>query len=314
MRIFPTALALAALCFVSCVSTGGAGSGKAKSLAPASDIPVLAYDDAKEGAIIASPVEGRFLRSEPDAGGLLKVLISCELNYYWEGAEAVCRYETIVGGLKTVAPGLDELKSGTELGTMSANPYLTSRCPSLDPFMIRMFSAPVSSEGYWYFAPEWFIPSRTQWLTFRGVESFPAAAQDFYRRWRDENEAAGDATIHYFPNLDRIEVPLRLSALPTRAQANGALALTEKYFYHREGLFTLENFIDLPGEYDAMLYWQDGFDDYLAKEYKLGSPLWVYCSIYALDHANKRVIVCARDFSRESNEETVRKLQAKAGK
>jgi hypothetical protein len=314
MRAFPAVFLLASLLLISCVSTQGA---RPEAGAPASsdkDIPVLTLNDSTEGAGIQSPAEGRLLGSKAGPDGLYSATIACKIDYFWKDAAASVAYELVFGGLSSVSPDLGAVKVGAEIGKASAKPYVTARCAALDPFLIRMSPAPVFSEGYWYFAPNWLLPDRTQWLTFRRVNSFKAAVEDFYRRWRDEGAGHGDATIHYFPNLDRIEAPIELASLPTPAEANSALAFTEDYFYKKKGVYSLESRIDLPGDYDAILYWQDGFDKYLADEYKLGSKLWIYCSIFTLDHANKRIIVCVRDFSLKPNDETIKLAMAKAKK
>lgn len=314
MRASPALFLLSSILLVSCVSTQGAKPGTGAPSSQAKDIPVLTLGEAAEGSDIQSPVEGIVIGSKAGPDGLYSVTIASKLEYFWKNATATVTYELVLGGLSSVSPGLGAVKVGAAVGKASAKPFITSRCGELDPFMVRMSPEPVYSEGYWYFSPNWLLPGRTQWLTFRRVNSFKDAVVDFYRRWRGEDAEHGDATIHYFPNLDRIEAPIVLSALPGPASPNAALAFTEDYFYKKRGVFALESLIDLPGGYDAILYWQPGFDTYLADEYKLGAKLWIYCSIYTLDHANKRIVVCVRDFSLKPNDETVRQAIAKARK
>ena len=53
----------------------------------------------------------------------------------------------------------------------------------IDEFMIRSTnSVPGRRLGHWFVSPWWIVPTATVYLSFRQVDSFEAAVQDFYGR------------------------------------------------------------------------------------------------------------------------------------
>lgn len=308
---------MAILAFASCSTMGGptaipAPPGEAGPSAQSPEelpFPLYTYAKAVEGSALLSPVDGYLRYEERDELGLSRAIIETSQEYYLDGKKLKMSYELAIGGLSSVDAEEGPIQAGDRVGTMSATPYISSRSAELDPFMLRQAdSAPASYKGLWWFAPAWLLPNSMQWLSFRQVPSLEAAIEDFYRRWADEeveNPEELSVTIHHFPDLDRIRVRFTLDSYPVAAQATQALLLTERNFYGRPGIFTLQNFLDLDAEFDAMIYWQKGFDGFLKDEYELGSPLWLYCSIFTLDHENGLIVVCVRDFSLVSDEEVI---------
>lgn len=263
--------------------------------------PHLVVNGATEGGEMVSPVSATLVGVETEAPGLVRAILSCEIRYYLPETEVTHSYELVVGGLREVTADTGPLQAGQRLGVASARPYVTARSAVLDPYLVRTSVNPPFRDTKWWFSPDWLIPSVTQWLSFRPVPTLEGAIEDFYQRWAVEQEPEGEATIHYFPNLDRIRAPFALKTYPTPVEPSAGLGLTEMAYY-RKGLFTLQSWVDLNGEYDAMLYWQTGFDGYLREEYVLGTPLWLYCSVYTLDHAKKLIVVCVRDFALRPDE------------
>ncbi|MBL8968140.1 MAG: hypothetical protein JNG85_14130, partial [Spirochaetaceae bacterium] len=254
-----------------------------------------------------SPVSGRVVAEKIETGDEKSILVLCRQAYYLGGKEESCEYELLLKNFKYDAKG-GTVEREAAIGTIAATTRLAARSRVLDPYMLRNTTAkPVFKDGFWYFFPAWLDPSRLQALSFRQVGSFEAAVADFYVRWarEDEKDDQSFATIHYFPELDRIRVKIKLDAYPVPANRTQALGMTELNFYRNPGLFVSESRFPMGGTYVPILYWQKGFKEYLEKEYVLGNELYVYCSIYTLDHANKAIVVCVRDFALKSDEDVI---------
>ncbi len=307
-------LIILAIGLASCVSNGSAARNAEKSWDSFAEptFPYLAFDDLSQNADFHSIIDGTFVKSEPDGNGNLRLILDCGFSYYLTQEITQSRYELVLGGFGSVTAKPGEIQEGDVLGSVRGLPYASARSADLEPWMIRSGSVPVFFEGYWWYYPAWLNPQKTQWLSFRPVDSLSAAVKDFYQRWASEENPAVGSTIHYFPNLDRIRTRIRLESYPVPVEPNDALSVTERKLYGRTGLFAFQNFIEQEGDYDIMLYWQQGFDRYLREEYRLGTDLWVYCSIFTLDHERKLIIVCARDFALKSDEEILSERELKA--
>jgi hypothetical protein len=172
----------------------------------------------------------------------------------------------------------------------------------------------VWKNNFWWFSPDWILSTVISVLSYRPVLSLEAAVDDFYQRWAQEHQEKVGATLHFFPALDRVRVKFALDEYPEKADRSSSLLLTEGSFYKKTGIFTLQNFVDLPTEYDVMLYWQNRFDEYLKNEYKLGSPIWLYCNILTLDHDRNLILVCVSEFALTANETIVEERKRAASK
>lgn len=289
------------ICLLSCTTTNN-NTGEKGIL-----FPYLLLTNPIEGAEIITPLSGELTHIEKDESGLLRAIIRAKYTYYYNDKVIETEYEAVIGGLLSVTAILGNVKKGDIIGTMSSEPYLSSRVKSIDPFMIRTsIGRGKKYMNYWWFTPDWLLPQVTQSMTFRPVDSLEDAIDDFYNRWFIENLTAEGATIHYFPEYDRIRVPFVLDRYPEKIlNRTQALAYTEMRFYRSPGLYTLEYPIYRENKYNATLYWQRNFDHYLRNEYKLGDILWLYCSIYTLDHHDKNIIICVRDFSLIPDEEVI---------
>lgn len=289
------------ICLLSCSTT--------KEIKDEAEIlfPYLQLTNPIEGAEILTPLSGELTHVEKDEKGFLLAIIRTRYRYYYENKIVVSEYEAVIGGLLTVTAIPGNVKAGDIIGTMSIEPYLSSRVRNFDPFMIRTsIGKGKKYKGYWWFTPDWLLPQVTQSMTFRPVDSLDNAIDDFYNRWDIEDLDAEGTTIHYYPEYDRIRVPYVLDRYPVEIlNRTQALAYTEMRFYRNPGLFTLEYPILRDNKYNATLYWQRNFDQYLRNEYKLGDTLWLYCSIYTLDHHEKNIIICVRDFSLIPDEEVI---------
>jgi hypothetical protein len=271
--------------------------------------PALRYSGDQSGKTLGCPLEGELVATGTGPDGQATATIRCSARYWYGGDDPIVQsYELVVGGLDRVVAAPGPLKADAPLGVAGAAPWLSARLPGLNPWAVRSSrTKPVRQADAWWFSPDWLVPGNTQTLSFRPVDDLEAALADFYARWADEGETAGarGTVLHYFPELDRIRVPVRLSQYPAAAPASPGLMLVEQQLYQRPGLFVSRNLIPRGKDYDAVLWWQKDFDRYLANEYTLGTPLWLYCSIYALDHDQRQIVVCVRDFTLRPDEAIV---------
>lgn len=267
----------------------------------------ITFNEEAYNSSLLSPVNGEVIKTEKNAEST-SIVIKCTTSYYLNGVKSNSVYELIITNIADYIRS-EKIDLETNLGLITNKTKIVARNTMLDPYMIRETTNPPQKIGdYYYFVPSWINPTRTDTLSFRQVDSFENAVIDFYTRWKSENDTneKSFATIHYFPNLDRIRVKIKLNQYPTVAKRTPALGLTETTYYGRS-IFILENVIDSKCEYKPVLYWQKGFDSYLRKEYNLNDDIYIYCSIYTLDHINKKIVICVRDFSKVSDEEIIGK-------
>jgi len=235
-----------------------------------------------------------------DEGDALKaIVIEAEVSYYFP-EKRVETYELVYGGMNTVnCQTGDAVEYNQNLGTAAEKAYVTARS-GLNPYMVIMSdSKPLSTGNQWYYSPDWLLDQITRWLSFRPVDSFSDAAADFYNRWKVEEEEPRGVTLHYFYNLDRIEFKTQLTEYPVPSRRGMAIGLVEASFYNRRQLFVEEQTVNdlLIDGHTIKLYWQHNFSSYLQEEYVLGDDIYIYGSIYAIDHENKEILVCIRDFA-----------------
>ncbi len=312
MRRYATASILSALSFsllvASCQSSSSGGAPRGLE-----DLPYPCYKltvDPSE-SIAYAPVDGEIAWSGRDPFGTIEIGIKASFTGYWKGKRVTVPYELVIGGLESASRTEGPVKAGDALGKASAVPYVTARSKSLEPTLLRMTRASALLHGsMWHYFPDWLVPDATQWLSFRQVDSFEAAVADFYRRWEIEGNDARGFTFHYFPDLDRIRVLLPLPEYPVKAFRTAAVEFIEKAYYDGRASFSFSNSLGSVAGHTVKLYWQESFNKYLRDEYVPGKPLWVYCSIYVIDHERKEIVVCARDFALKSDEEVVEERMA----
>jgi hypothetical protein len=296
------AAGIALLTALSSCATMGATGG----IGPAGDrFPSVLIHESNVGKVFYSPVDGAVV--DDFSFGPDSIVIRCQVGYYWKGEPATQEFDLIAIGVRTSFKG-DWVKAGDKLGTVLKGCRLTARADDLNPYMVTSSSSyPEYLDGAYYFSPDWLNPARVQLLTFRQVPSMRDSIDDFYRRWAAEVEAgeAGvdGATIHYFPDLDRVCAKINLEEFPSKARRTAGLSLVEYQLYGKPKAFAFESELYDASGYRAILYWTADMRGYLVDEYELGDDLYVYCNILALDHETKTIVVCASDFTLRSPEE-----------
>jgi hypothetical protein len=270
------------------------------------DLPCYGYSDASVDQDLISPVSGEIVDVETN-DNLSIISIECSHDYYLNGSKQIVTYEILISGIIDFV-NIKNVEEGAIIGKVSFDTKIVSRSKILDPYMIRLTSvAPFKLDSFYYYAPSWLIPTNTSYLSFRQVDSLEDAVIDFYNRWNNEEEEKADkgATLHHFPEYDRIRVKIKLEEYPSQLVPNTGLGLTVMTYYGN-AQFVYENKIESNCKYKPVIYWQKGFLDYLKDEYTLGNDIYIYCSIFALDHDVRKIVICARDFTLKSDEEIIK--------
>ena len=257
---------------------------------------------------LASIVNGSVTEVAEDELGYMRVAVEVSLSYYYEGTRTAV-FEYVFGGMKSVSVGPgDQVSVSQHLGLASPDSYMTARCGSLDPYMVRMTaSPPYKYKGLWYYSPDWAMAGRTAWLSFRPVPSFKYTMMDYYNRLIAGGEPAEGVTLRSLPSLDRIRAKVVLSGYPEPAERTEAVRLLEDEFFGGNRIYVFKTVFDddrING-YAPVILWQHDFDKYLASEYEPGSELFIYGTICAIDHENREILIGVRDFSLQSDEEIV---------
>jgi hypothetical protein len=274
--------------------------------------PALFWQDPVPGQTFYSETDGLITAVETEPDGRFRVVVASELSYFSSDGVRNEGYELVMGGLGSVNAEPGPVKRGDAIGTFSDRVYISARTASLNDYLLRMSGSHAFHDGHWYALPNWFIPSYTQWLSFRPVDDFQSAAADFLSRWRREDDISDSGfTIHYFPEYDRIRVPFVLEEYPQLIAPRESITVTEQQLLGHSGLIASAVPVALEDEeYDALLLWQGGFIEYLRDEYTLGETTWLYLSLYTIDHDRKQVLAFVRDFAPYPDEEIIEERRA----
>lgn len=302
---------------VSCTTIADGGTGGIFDDDPTSDVdwripdfPCLVFNKGTEGQALRSPIAGTVVAATRNSDGSSNAFVVTEALYFWMGRRESVEFEFIFCNVRGEVPR-GELNIGDSVGTIGQRSFMTTRHAEFHHYLaLTTMSDPNRRGGYWYFSPDWLIPTVLQPLSFRQADSFEFAIADFYDRWAREGQEPRGATLHFFPELDRIRVKTTIESLPVPATRTNALTLVEMQLYRSLGLFTHEIALESDLPYTPVLYWSASLREYLADEYELGTETYLYCSILALDHDTKTIVICVRDFIRESDEDRYRELKA----
>jgi len=292
---------------LSCTTTGTQLNKQVQNNRSEIDIPHMIIQGAAAGSIVNTPCNGTLLITEQDEPWGVRAIILTKEKYYFTGEEREVEYELVIGSLRNVTAEPGFIEQGSPLGLAAENVYISARLGYLDPFMIRSSDQiPKQKQNMWWFSPEWLIPGNTLWLSFRQVESFTDAIEDFVYRWEREENEPSECTVHFFPEFDRIRVFFPIASYPQAiTKQTPCLTLAENVLYSYPGIHTHQTIVRI-GNRDLALCWQKDFDKYLRKEYSTGEELWLYLSIVALDHLQKNILVFVRDFAMNPDEEVIK--------
>ncbi len=247
-------------------------------------------------------------------------------HQYWldGGAQAFGNYQLIMSGvqpdseLQSVSSST-LINQGTVIGIATESPVQVNlRCRTIDLFLCDAAqNIPELVNGWYYFGVGMLMSGSPKFLNYQPVtsaadeiqfydypESLDAMSQQCRSRYEEKNQ--GDVVSRYpdfqiclETTLDRYpSTDLRLS---TAISPSERLILTRTYSgcpYYLS--------IDFDG-IPVQLFFQQGFDQYLAEEYTLGDPIWLYLQVN--EFINGELIGYVRDFTLNSPMETVLQRQ-----
>ena len=267
------------------------------------DFPVANYTSPPDGSFRSmssgTVADGSFKQGEFDIFGN-RLIIRTETNYvlYNENRESTY-YVMVFDFKKSVSDGMI-VKQGDIIGHAERDKAkLLVFSETLDPYLvINSNSRPAYYAGYFWFDPVFLSPTgSTKWITFDPVDNIE----------NELSEMAGHLTEEK-PGLavynKRVRFRTKLSQYPREIsqEERKSISTYEMIAYGRNGLMSHVTEINA-GSYDYLLCWQNGFSDYLKKEYALNDDIWLYGVIVTYNVWEKKGYVFLRDFTPVSVEE-----------
>ncbi|TGM74343.1 hypothetical protein [Leptospira bouyouniensis] len=272
------------------------------------DLPSLTIVNSK-GKETYSDVTGLITKIIKNKDGKYLIFVRTKNIYYIKNNEQTEEYDLIYGNLnKLLVKNNETIKHGTIIGSCDPNCFVTSSFKKLSPFPIRISQKKaVKFDNFYFFTPDWLDKKNTNTLSYRSIPSLKDFLSNYFKRWKNENQDKSDFTIFHTNLIDRIKFKISLTRYPIEAKVTEGLKRTEEQIYHIPNLFYTENTINeykIYG-YTPVIFWQKNFDKYLKEEYKLNSPLFIYANVTTIDHLNKRIYICARDFTLLDDEKII---------
>ncbi|PKA22642.1 hypothetical protein [Leptospira levettii] len=272
------------------------------------NLPSLIYQNSRNNNI-NSDVDGIVSKIIKNKDDKYLVFIKTKTSYFYKNNLSVENYDLIYGNIEKVyIKENDKINYGTAIGLCEPECFVTSSFEKLSPFPIRLSQRKaIKFDNYYFFTPDWINKYNTNFLSFRSISSLQNFLNDYFNRWKDENDDPSDFTVFHTNSIDRIRFQINLSEYPKEILRTEGLFHTEHQIYSTPDLFFTESIITkykIQG-YSPVIFWQKNYDTYLKEEYKLNSPLFVYASVTTIDHINKRIYICARDFTQSDDEKVV---------
>lgn len=262
----------------------------------ATDFPVSTYNappDKTFRSMFSGRVTDSFRQSEFDIfNGRLIVRIG--MRYVLYNEEHAVTYNVIIFDFrKNVADGTN-VAPGDILGNIeSGNAKVLVFSDKLDPYLVLSANRPpVFYAGYFWFNASFLSATgSTRWLTFDPVDNLEKELKETADQV--SSEAPG------FTVYDkRIRFRMRLADYPRNLSEDERKAVSayESVLYGRNGLYVTVSEINA-GEYKYLMCWQNGFQEYLKKEYALNDEIWLYGTIVTYDVWARKGYVFIRDFT-----------------
>ncbi len=263
----------------------------------------------QEGDPVQSFFQGKYIGSGkennvPKAFGDNVLVFTYEHEYAFNGEVKTASYEVLYANvlanrtLQAATENTLAVSRGFSIGSPINNDVsITVRSTELDLYLVAAAERiPEYYDGYWYFAGEIFNPAVMKFFAFEEIESmtspmvFPLAED--HPSLESLTEYPGFTTVH---GSLRAVIQSELSEYPYAVTSNTPFAST-----FSNCPTVLSTNID---GVETMLYFQEGFDNYLLNEYTLGNPIYLYLQVY---YANMGTLYCyVRDFSLDSPNDIV---------
>jgi len=288
--------------FCSCVSTQG--SGGAKSGRSIENFPVISVTTMDNGdvpsyfdaGIVDNPLSAEGKKVFGD-----NVVYSLNKTYKLYGKESTIDYYVIVFDFKKTISNTEKVKKMDIIGKSTGkDPKVLVFCKTMDPFfVITCNNYPYHYDDFYWFEGSFLFPSdNPKWLNFEPTDNIEKILVDMADHAKDSS-----SSLNYYPDsIYRFKT--KLDKYPRKAADNELknMSMYENLLYNRAGITTHVSEFQA-GKYKFLLCWQKGFDQYLSKEYKLNSDIWIFGAAVTYSVFNNCGYIFVRDFSLVSLEQ-----------
>ena len=290
------------LLFCSCVSTQGSGEG-AKTAESIENFPIITVTILSNGDvpsyfdadIVDNPLsaEGKKIFGE-------NVVYSLSSTYKLYGKESTINYYVIVFDFKKTISKTENVKKMDIIGKSKGDdPKVLVFCKTIDPFfVITCRNFPYFYDYFYWYEGSFLFPSANpKWLNFEPTDNIEKILFDMADHAKDSS-----SSLNYYPD-STYRFKTKLDKFPRKATDNELknMSMYENLLYNRNGITTHVTEIQA-GKYKYLLCWQKGFDQYLSKEYKLNSDIWIFGAAVTYSIFHNCGYIFIRDFSLESLE------------
>jgi hypothetical protein len=291
------------LLFCSCVSTQGSGGG-AKTAKSIEDFPVISVTTMDNGDV-PSYFDAGIIDNPLSAGGQKifgeNVVYSLSSTYKLYGKESTIDYYVIVFNFKKTISKTDNVKKTDKIGKSTGkDPKILVFCKTIDPFfVISCGNLPYFYDDFYWFEGSFLFPSSNpKWLNFEPMDNIEKKLIDM----ADHAKESSSSLNYYTDSTYRFKTKLNKS--PRKATDNELknMSMYENLLYNRTGITTHVSEFQA-GQYKYLLCWQKGFDQYLSKEYKINSDVWIFGAAVTYNIFQNCGYIFVRDFTLSSLED-----------
>ncbi len=274
------------------------------------------------GEQVKSPVTGTIYQigneNLPQGFDSNTIIITFPNTYYYDGRKQSVEYQLIISGVQVFDSYKNaenrQIKKEEVIGTAVSSPVvLNIRCKEFDPYLIDVSAVPPEFEQDWYyFGIEMFLPTSSKLLDYQPIAGktdeidfwdYPDSLENLYRQATERGDEERRVLFSSFP-IFQVCIPTELPTYPqTTDLASGSPSpasglIVRKYFSNCPYMIQ-HNFDGIP----LRLYFQNGFDQYLKEEYRLGNKIYLYVSVIFI--LNGKFYCYVRDFTLETPKDTV---------
>lgn len=274
------------------------------------------------GEQVKSPVTGTIYQigneNLPQGFDSNTIIITFPNTYYYDGKKQFVEYQLIVSGVKVSDSYKNaenrQIKKEEVIGTAVSSPVvLNIRCKEFDPYLIDVSAVPPEFEQDWYyFGIEMFLPTSPKLLDYQPIAGktdeidfwdYPDSLENLYRQATERGDDERQIHFSSFP-VFQVCLTTTLSNYPKTAEIAAGLSspaaglIVRRYFSNCPYMIQ-HNYNGIP----LRLYFQNGFDQYLKEEYKLGNKIYLYTSVIFI--LNGEFYCYVRDFTLETPKDTV---------
>jgi len=288
--------------FCSCSSTQGSGKGTmTDQKVSMNDFPIITVSTLSNGDIpsyfdadiVDNPLstEGQKMFGE-------NVVYSLSSTYKLYDKENTINYYVIVFDFKKTIDETENVKRRNIIGKSTGkDPKILVFCKTIDPFFVLTCrNMPISYDDFYWFEASFLFSSEgksgnPKWLYFEPTDNIEKLLIDI----ADHVNETSPSFDFYPGNFYRFKTKLEEYPREINKDEIIRVLLTEKMTFNRTGITThISEF--KAGQYIYKLCWQEGFDKYLKKEYKLKKDIWVCGAVVTYSKRDNCGYIFIRDF------------------